>query len=76
MALQEGVVRRLVGRTRVAGSRVEARSITQPGRGGVWRPLIRWEPRWVSKVCRCGAHLRPSYRLRLGPPRARTLWHF
>ncbi len=76
VARQEGVLRRLVGRTRVAGSWVEARSITQLGRGGVRRSLIRWELRWVSKVCRCGTLLRPSYHLRREHPQSRTLRHF
>ncbi len=76
VARQKGGVRRLVGRTRVAGNRLEARSIIQLGRAGAWRPLSRWEPRWASKVWRCGDRLRLSYRQRLGLPRARTLWHF
>ncbi len=69
-------MRRLVGRTRVAVNRVEARSIIQLGRAGVWRPLSRWELRWASKVCRCGAHLRPSYHQRPELPLARIQWQF
>ena len=69
--LEEGVLRRPPGRTRVVVNRADMCSTTQLGRGGVWRLLNNQGSCRASKGCRCGAPLNPIYRRRRGLPLAR-----
>ena len=69
--LEEGVLRRPPGRTRVVVNRADMCSTTQLGRGGVWRLLNSWGSWRASKGCRYGALLNPIYRRRRGLPLAR-----
>ena len=69
--LEEGVVRRPLGRTRVVVNRADMCSTTLPGRGGGWRLLNKLGLCRASKGCRYGALLNPIYRRRWGLPPAR-----